>query len=302
MTVFKDSEDLSHCLDCKKPTVWVRRTQFCGNHPYCDEHARRQGDFGHEDPSYFFWDCVAPQRLPAGEDLAAEMAADPEFVRCAEEGWQAIDEGCCRRITDLEVEGLHFVKDGEVFSGQEARKVGGDPPQEVMATASQCWALEVGGDRCVLRAGHPGPHMGGHHTFEHLLPEEEVASVLGSTIDILQSECGRLRAEVERWQLRFAEADQAVLRLTADLARMTAERDGLRETLGDCICMLDILASEFGDPEGSIRGQIAESSAAVAACAPPASDVEHPEGFESSVPPSVMPPYKESPASGEVKP
>jgi len=35
------------------------------------------------------------------------------------------------------------------------------------------------------------------------------------------------------------------------------------------------------------------------ACAPPASDVEHPEGFESSVPPSVMPPYKESPASGE---
>jgi len=229
MTVFKDSEDLSHCLDCKKPTVWVRRTQFCGNHPYCDEHARRQGDFGHEDPSYFFWDCVAPQRLPAGEDLAAEMAADPEFVRCAEEGWQAIDEGCCRRITDLEVEGLHFVKDGEVFSGQEARKVGGDPPQEVMATASQCWALEVGGDRCGLRAGHPGPHMGGHHTFEHLLPEEEVASVLGSTIDILQSECGRLRAEVERWQLRFAEADQAVLRLTADLARMTAERDGLRD-------------------------------------------------------------------------
>jgi len=290
MTVFKDSEDLSHCLDCKKPTVWVRRTQFCGNHPYCDEHARRQGDFGHEDPSYFFWDCVAPQRLPAGEDLAAEMAADPEFVRCAEEGWQAIDEGCCRRITDLEVEGLHFVKDGEVFSGQEARKVGGDPPQEVMATASQCWALEVGGDRCVLRAGHPGPHMGGHHTFEHLLPEEEVASVLGSTIDILQSECGRLRAEVERWQLRFAEADQAVLRLTADLARVTGERDGLVTELATVKKVADLLAydtnqhvallarvSDLLDSAGwydSVQEFVEALNAAIepiAACAPPAS-------------------------------
>ena len=43
------------CLDCDQPAIWVRRTQFSGDHPFCDEHARKEKNFGKEDPSYFFW-------------------------------------------------------------------------------------------------------------------------------------------------------------------------------------------------------------------------------------------------------
>lgn len=46
------------CLECNKPAEWVRRTQFSGNHPYCDEHARQESDFGKEDNSYFYWTIV----------------------------------------------------------------------------------------------------------------------------------------------------------------------------------------------------------------------------------------------------
>jgi hypothetical protein len=34
-------------------------------------------------------------------DLAAQMAADPEFVRRAEEGWKAIDEGRCTPLDEV---------------------------------------------------------------------------------------------------------------------------------------------------------------------------------------------------------
>ena len=40
------------CGDCAKPAVWVRRTQFSGDHYFCDEHGREQEDFGKDDPSY----------------------------------------------------------------------------------------------------------------------------------------------------------------------------------------------------------------------------------------------------------
>lgn len=33
----------------------MRWTQFSGNHPFCDEHARQEANFGKEDPSYYFW-------------------------------------------------------------------------------------------------------------------------------------------------------------------------------------------------------------------------------------------------------
>ena len=46
------------CLECNKPAEWVRRTQFSGKHPYCDEHARQESDFGNEDSSYFYWTIV----------------------------------------------------------------------------------------------------------------------------------------------------------------------------------------------------------------------------------------------------
>ena len=108
--------------------------------------------------------------------------------------------------------------------------------------------------------------------------------VLRRDLAVVGEENARLRKAAMNAQVLADERRAEIERLNAsrvalcnackdcpDLARVTTERDGLRETLGDCICMLDILASEFGDPEGSIRGQIDESSAAVVACTPPAS-------------------------------
>jgi hypothetical protein len=52
----------SRCLECKSPATWRRRTQFSGDHPYCDKHARRESDFGQENPSYFYWEAVPAQK------------------------------------------------------------------------------------------------------------------------------------------------------------------------------------------------------------------------------------------------
>lgn len=42
------------CCECDMPAVWVRSTQFAGEHPYCEEHAKQESDFGEND-SYAFW-------------------------------------------------------------------------------------------------------------------------------------------------------------------------------------------------------------------------------------------------------
>ena len=42
------------CLECSDPAAWIRHTQFAGDHPYCDKHARQEKDFG-EDDSYTYW-------------------------------------------------------------------------------------------------------------------------------------------------------------------------------------------------------------------------------------------------------
>lgn len=47
---------------CKEPPAWVRKTQFAGNHYFCDRHARAEGNFGEEDPSYFFWRKLGSER------------------------------------------------------------------------------------------------------------------------------------------------------------------------------------------------------------------------------------------------
>ena len=39
---------------CDKPADWIRGTQFAGNHPFCDEHARLERGFGIND-SYEYW-------------------------------------------------------------------------------------------------------------------------------------------------------------------------------------------------------------------------------------------------------
>lgn len=42
------------CMECNQPAVWVRSTQFAGEHFYCEEHAKEQSDFGQSD-SYEYW-------------------------------------------------------------------------------------------------------------------------------------------------------------------------------------------------------------------------------------------------------
>lgn len=42
------------CLICDKPAEWIRGTQFAGDHPFCDEHAKQEKGFGVND-SYEYW-------------------------------------------------------------------------------------------------------------------------------------------------------------------------------------------------------------------------------------------------------
>lgn len=43
------------CIECGAPAVWFRHTQFCGTHPYCEECAKKETDFGTSDASYYDW-------------------------------------------------------------------------------------------------------------------------------------------------------------------------------------------------------------------------------------------------------
>jgi len=49
---------MNRCLECGKPADWIRHTQFSGDHPYCEEHAKAESDFGQED-SYTYWENIA---------------------------------------------------------------------------------------------------------------------------------------------------------------------------------------------------------------------------------------------------
>ena len=43
------------CLECNEPAVYVRSTQFAGEHPYCKYHAEKESDFYDEPDSYSYW-------------------------------------------------------------------------------------------------------------------------------------------------------------------------------------------------------------------------------------------------------
>ena len=87
---------------------------------------------------------------------------------------------------------------------------------------SRCWVQEKGGDRCVLKADHPGPHMGGYHAFENILSAEEQARVIGGHCD-----------ELER-----------VLR--ANIAALTADNARLCGLLEYNACRCDDIAEDAG--------------------------------------------------------
>ena len=50
----KTSGPILKCIECNDPAVWVRSTQFAGEHPYCEQHAMLESDFGDND-SYAYW-------------------------------------------------------------------------------------------------------------------------------------------------------------------------------------------------------------------------------------------------------
>jgi len=60
---------------------------------------------------------------------------------------------------------------------------------------SRCWMCDEGGDRCVLKMDHPGPHMAGFHVFEKNMSAESIARTMGIAYDTLASEVARLRRE-----------------------------------------------------------------------------------------------------------
>ena len=33
------------CCICDKEATWIRNTQFTGQHPFCDKHAKKESDF-----------------------------------------------------------------------------------------------------------------------------------------------------------------------------------------------------------------------------------------------------------------
>lgn len=44
------------CIECGEPAVYVRSTQFSGDHPYCEECVKNEEDFySEEESSYYFW-------------------------------------------------------------------------------------------------------------------------------------------------------------------------------------------------------------------------------------------------------
>ena len=47
------------CIMCDSPADWIRVTQFAGEHPFCNDHARQEDDFDVND-SYEFWVEVNP--------------------------------------------------------------------------------------------------------------------------------------------------------------------------------------------------------------------------------------------------
>jgi hypothetical protein len=53
---------VAKCFECTAPSVWMRTTQFAGDHYYCDFHARSESDFGEND-SYACWVNLHEQQM-----------------------------------------------------------------------------------------------------------------------------------------------------------------------------------------------------------------------------------------------
>ena len=43
------------CSYCEEQATWIRHTQFAGDHPFCEKHAKLETDFNDSD-SYLDWE------------------------------------------------------------------------------------------------------------------------------------------------------------------------------------------------------------------------------------------------------
>ena len=57
LKIKKEEEIIELCVECSTKATWVRRTQFAGDHPYCDLHAKLEKDFG-QDNNCCFWQTI----------------------------------------------------------------------------------------------------------------------------------------------------------------------------------------------------------------------------------------------------
>jgi len=92
---------------------------------------------------------------------------------------------------------------------------------------SRCWMCDEGGDRCVLKMDHPGPHMAGFHVFEKTMSAESIARTMGIAYDTLTSEVARLRRELEEAKTELASEEEAN-RLAAHDVQDAYERECAR--------------------------------------------------------------------------
>jgi hypothetical protein len=74
---------------CDNPASWERSTQFAGDHPYCDEHALMEEDFGQEDDSTFWKEVEMEKKLYLVETVSIFRH---RYVVEAKEDTHAADE------------------------------------------------------------------------------------------------------------------------------------------------------------------------------------------------------------------
>ncbi|MDF1478782.1 hypothetical protein PYV02_06750 [Leifsonia sp. H3M29-4] len=48
------------CCACDEPSRWLRRTRSNSDRYFCDDHAKREADFGRQNPGYFVWKELRP--------------------------------------------------------------------------------------------------------------------------------------------------------------------------------------------------------------------------------------------------
>lgn len=82
---------MDNCIICKKPASWTRCTQFAGDHPFCEEHARAEKGFGESD-SYEFWkqNVIAGANQQEDDSIPYEISTQEkyeEFVKNRNYEW-----------------------------------------------------------------------------------------------------------------------------------------------------------------------------------------------------------------------